>query len=336
MMIIEASQINSNGGIVLLELLLKHLSHSNTKVVVYIAYKAVYERLKIYGSASVVLRLTTPLATFFRYMKHRERVLYFCNLPPFVKNRNSVYYIHNLFYVNKPRWTTDDSSFGLNVRKFVYYLWIRLFINKVAVVGCQTSEMQRLLKLNFKRPALLLPFYEQIEPVSVPCKKEFDFFYPSSSDNHKNNVRLLKAVAKALNHVKFRIALTIDNRNPQLLKMIEEINSSYAGLPVVNFGALPHDEVLHVFNQSKALLFPSLKESLGLPLIEARQLGLKVLAADLPYAHDVLINPVTFDPEDVDSISAVIVAFVQGAYDDVVQSSKISDKLGELLNYLHE
>lgn len=335
-MIIEASQINSNGGIVLLEFLLKHLSRSNTKVVVYIAYKAVYERLKIYGSEFIVLQLTTPLATFFRYMRHREGVLYFCNLPPFVKNRNSVYYIHNIFYVNKPRWTLDDSSFGLNVRKFIYYLWIRLFINKVAVIGCQTSEMQRLLKLNFKRPAFLLPFYEQIELDAVPCKKEFDFFYPGSSDNHKNNVRLLKALAKALEHVKFRIALTIDNRNPQLLKVIDEINSSYADRPIVNFGVLSHDEVLNVYSKSKALLFPSLRESLGLPLIEAAQLGLKVLVADLPYAHDVLINPVTFDPEDVDSIFAVIIAFVQGAYDNVVQSIKISNKLRELLNYLHE
>lgn len=52
-MIIEASQINSNGGIVLLELLLRHLSCCNTKVLVYIAYEAVYERLKKYQSDSI-------------------------------------------------------------------------------------------------------------------------------------------------------------------------------------------------------------------------------------------------------------------------------------------
>ena len=81
-MIIEASQINSNGGIVLLELLLRHLSCCNTKVLVYIAYEAVYERLKKYQSDSIILQRTSPWATFFRYMRKRDKVLYFCNLPP--------------------------------------------------------------------------------------------------------------------------------------------------------------------------------------------------------------------------------------------------------------
>lgn len=334
MMIIEASQINSNGGIVLLELLLKNLRYSNSKIIVYIAYKAVYDRLKNYRSDAIDLKLTTPAATFFRYMRHREKVLFFCNLPPFVKNRNSVYYVHNLFYVNKPRWSSDDSSFRLNLRKYIYYIWIKLFINKVEVIGCQTTEMQRLLKLNFRRSALLLPFYEEIKFDSTPCKKEFDFFYPASSDSHKNNVRLLKAVAKALEHVKFKIALTIDGRNPQLLKMIDQINSSYNEHPILNLGVLSHEEVLNVYSRTKALLFPSLKESLGLPLIEANQLGLKVLVSDLPYAHDVLLNPVTFDPKEVDSIMSVILASVRGEYDDVIQSIKISNNTEKLLGYL--
>ena len=63
-MIIEASQINSNGGIVLLELLLRHLSCCNTKVLVYIAYEAVYERLKKYQSDSIIL-IIFPLIAFF-------------------------------------------------------------------------------------------------------------------------------------------------------------------------------------------------------------------------------------------------------------------------------
>ena len=170
-MIIEASQINSNGGIVLLELLLRHLSCCNTKVLVYIAYEAVYERLKKYQSDSIILQRTSPWATFFRYMRKRDKVLYFCNLPPFVRNRDSVFYIHNLFFVNKPRWTKDDSTLSLNLRKFVYYLWIKLFINKVTVTGCQTVEMQRLLNENFGKPALLLPFYEEV-------KRNLTFFIP--------------------------------------------------------------------------------------------------------------------------------------------------------------
>ena len=333
-MIIEASQINSNGGIVLLELLLRHLSCCNTKVLVYIAYEAVYERLKKYQSDSIILQRTSPWATFFRYMRKRDKVLYFCNLPPFVRNRDSVFYIHNLFFVNKPRWTKDDSTLSLNLRKFVYYLWIKLFINKVTVTGCQTVEMQRLLNENFGKPALLLPFYEEVKVVENTREKEFDFFYPGSSDNHKYNVRLLDAVAKALEQVKFRIALTLDDRNPKLLEMITRINSLYDFHPVVNLGKISHDEVFEIYGRSKALLFPSLKESLGLPLIEANQLGLKVLVSNLPFANDILVNPITFDPKSSDSIATVIMNFLQGTYDEVVQSLKLSNKIKELLDFL--
>ena len=71
--------------------------------------------------------------------------------------------------------------------------------------------------------------------------------------------------------------------------MITRINSLYDFHPVVNLGKISHDEVFEIYGRSKALLFPSLKESLGLPLIEANQLGLKVLVSNLPFANDILV-----------------------------------------------
>ena len=141
-------------------------------------------------------------------------------------------------------------------------------------------------------------------------------------------------MAKALEQVKFRIALTLDDRNPKLLEMITRINSLYDFHPVVNLGKISHDEVFEIYGRSKALLFPSLKESLGLPLIEANQLGLKVLVSNLPFANDILVNPITFDPKSSDSIATVIMNFLQGTYDEVVQSLKLSNKIKELLDFL--
>ena len=69
--------------------------------------------------------------------------------------------------------------------------------------------------------------------------------------------------------------------------MITRINSLYDFHPVVNLGKISHDEVFEIYGRSKALLFPSLKESLGLPLIEANQLGLKVLVSKDVYKRQV-------------------------------------------------
>ena len=46
------------------------------------------------------------------------------------------------------------------------------------MTGCQTVEMQRLLNENFGKPALLLPFYEEVKVVENTREKEFDFFIP--------------------------------------------------------------------------------------------------------------------------------------------------------------
>ena len=67
---------------------------------------------------------------------------------------------------------------------------------------------------------------------------------------------------------------------------------------IIALGRLSRAEVLTKLAQS-TLIFPSLIETYGLPLAEARALGSLVLAADLPYAREVLDgyeNAYFFDP----------------------------------------
>ena len=52
------------------------------------------------------------------------------------------------------------------------------------------------------------------------------------------------------------------------------------------------------------------------------------------FANDILVNPITFDPKSSDSIATVIMNFLQGTYDEVVQSLKLSNKIKELLDFL--
>lgn len=65
---------------------------------------------------------------------------------------------------------------------------------------------------------------------------------------------------------------------------------------------IPYEKLLEVYTNAKGLLFPSRIESYGLPLIEAAIFGLPIIAADLPYSRDVLLNykNVCFcNPDDV-------------------------------------
>lgn len=105
MLYIEASQINSNGGIVLLDLLLRRIKERNIDAIIYIGYGHVLNRLKYLESKNIRLVRTSLFKTFVRYVSRRNKVLFLCNLPPFRRNLSSIIYIHNLFFAERPKWT---------------------------------------------------------------------------------------------------------------------------------------------------------------------------------------------------------------------------------------
>ena len=57
---------------------------------------------------------------------------------------------------------------------------------------------------------------------------------------------------------------------------------------IVWYGQRSIAEMINLYSNSDAILFPSLVESFGLPLIEASSLGKKIFAIDRPYSKDVL------------------------------------------------
>jgi glycosyltransferase involved in cell wall biosynthesis len=65
-----------------------------------------------------------------------------------------------------------------------------------------------------------------------------------------------------------------------------------------------------MYNQVGALIYPSTFESFGLPLIEARQAGLPVLASELDYVRDILDPEQVFDPESAISIARAVKRFI--------------------------
>lgn len=335
MIYIEASQINSNGGIVLLELLLQTLKEQNTNVKIYICYEHVLKKLKYLESTNIQFIKTSLFKTFFRYFIRRKNVLYFCNLPPLRHNLSSILYIHNQFFAEKPNWTSKDSSVSLNIRKYIYHKWLKHFMQKVDIVACQTSGMAKQIINTYNVYPLILPFFKKSKEIKNANKK-YDFFYPGSVAIHKNNIVLLDAIEIASNRNSFTIALTIEKQNTILQNRIKHINEK-AGYEVIhNFGMICHDKVIEIMSLSHALLFPSLKESFGLPLIEALQQNITIISSDLPFTYEVVENPITFNPHDPSDIAAHMIRFLNKEYIDINQRLLVSNKINDLIKILIE
>lgn len=330
---IEASHIYFRGGFVLLEQILDYCEENRLSAKVYLGYKEVYQYFIEKKYKYLTLEQTTGAATIFRYFRKRKNVLFFCNLPPFVRCGQSVLYAHNILFFQSPR-PDRGASWLFNLKKFVYYYWIKIFATKVDVVACQTEAVKQALWENMGVRAELYPFYRTAQPLNIA--KEYAFCYVGSGVAHKNNSRLLEAVDKLSEKYQFRIVMTIEDNDlyRALIDKIEAINTKYNRTVVVNKGLLPYSEVAKVYAASEALIFPSQAETIALPLIEGLQYGLKILSSDLEFTHQVVENPIVFDPENVEDIRQVMENFLNGAYSEVIQKNRIPNKLPELIGRL--
>ena len=331
--IIEASNIYFRGGFVLLEQIIEYCEINNIQTNVYIGYQQVFDFFVTKEYENIELIKTNGLNTLLRYFKKRSNVLFFCNLPPFVRNNKSVLYAHNILFFQSPKFIKGESVV-FNLKKFLYYFWIKFFAKNVDTVACQTDAVKKSLLENMKIESELYPFYKNVIPTGK--EKKHEFCYVGSSANHKNNNRLLEAVDDLSGKYQFKLQMTIEKivDNKSLIEKIDGINKKHAREIIINRGMVPYNLVGEIYASSESLVFPSLFETIGLPLIEALQYGLKILSSDLEFTHQVVENPIVFNPESVESIKLVMEKQLKGEYKDVKQKNRIPSKLPQLIKLL--
>jgi glycosyltransferase involved in cell wall biosynthesis len=161
----------------------------------------------------------------------------------------------------------------------------------------------------------VLPFIHRVADKSPGSTEgtlsQYDFVYVASGEAHKNHGNLLLAwrlLAEA--GLKPSLAVTVDALNhPILVSEIEKQRDQY-DLKIVNLGKVASADMPALYKSSSAMIFPSMVESFGLPLIEATQMGLPVLASELDYVRDVIEPAETFDPESSVSIARAVRRFL--------------------------
>mgnify|MGYP006274047027 CR=1 FL=1 len=135
-------------------------------------------------------------------------------------------------------------------------------------------------------------------PGEVDLQSGLRLFYPARAYRHKNHALLGKIDTKRVpsNFIQ-EIILTIPS----------SVNPNSAFSPLRCVGEIPHDQVRKMYERTHALLFPSLSESYGLPLVEAMYLGLPIVCSDLPYARELCGDEAFyFDPEKPSSLMAAL------------------------------
>lgn len=324
--LVNATAMNARGAFSVMDSFLSDMNkyYSDFKDMgIKMHFLAANEKLCKHSNDSLVIDLVTyPKQSWLHKWNYENRIL-----PKLFKDNNCDVYLSMQNYVltgiSKPQFVLmhqpipfSDLTVGdLEFTNWLKYSLIFKYIlrrqrRKVTGAIVQTAWMKRALidKFGYNCPIeIIRPPVTDIlnndQPLPKSIERLFKYdgiklCYPTNTDKYKNNERLCQAI----NHYnektlkKVTLYLTIDGKSSEYIKFL---------------GKVPYESIYTLYKNIDAVIFPSLTETLGLPLLEAQLNSIPVIASDLPYAREMCgDNCIYFDPRNAKSIAEGIKSYV--------------------------
>lgn len=157
---------------------------------------------------------------------------------------------------------------------------------------------ERVIIVSQPPPSWVLNIGKKNIPREILDKTYLKLIYPAANYPHKNHKFLQKiSNCDGLHWPIDFFKITIDAKNNP--------NRSLSWIKCV--GELSESEICEVYREVDALVFLSLEESYGLPIVEAMYLGLPIICPSLAYAEVLCgCEAIYFDPKDIKSFNSAI------------------------------
>ena len=207
-------------------------------------------------------------------------------------------YYHQAIPLSKYHWNPfKRKTRTLAFYKYIYPFFVRLLDHKHVIYIVQAEWIKNAFSLCFKiEPERIIVEKAKFKMDIVQhVKKELPldkvhFFYPASDYMYKNHIVLIDAL------------INIKKNEPDLLGRInfiftlKEKSDIYQRAKLNNvdsycsfLGPLHQNDVFSIYqNENVILVFPSVIETLGLPLLEANYFNCPIFVSDFPYSRETL------------------------------------------------
>lgn len=224
-------------------------------------------------------------------------------------------YFHNALPLSEKRYSLRESKTMWIYQNILGRYWKRT-LKKASKIYVQAEWIKRALVtkwhlnekiITVKKPAPDARYMERF----ARKDKGIVLFYPANTALYKNHAKLLEAfsqVCKELGDSSPTLVLT--GNGGGLSEAAKRIADSNGRIKFV--GKLSKDEMIETYCSS-ALIFPSLIETVGLPLMEAKALGSFIIANDAEYAHEAVGSydkVIYVDAQKTEEIKKAIVEYV--------------------------
>ena len=277
-----------------------------------------------YAKQSWLRRLWVEWHEFSRYARQLEPDLWVSmhDMSPWVGRVPQVVYCHNPAPFLRVRPMDPIFEPSLLLFRLAYSWLYRINIRKNLAVVVQQSWLRDEFRKWVGNTTEIIVAHPTTSVTGAPPAAQrvrrsgpATFLYPALPRAFKNCELLCRAAQHLEKDASWEssLILTIDgteNRYGGWLKR------RFGSLATVRFaGRQTREQMQQRYQEADCLLFPSRLETWGLPISEAKQYGLPMLVADLPYAKESVGNyprAEFFDVDDYRSLAAKLLAFQRG------------------------
>lgn len=129
-------------------------------------------------------------------------------------------------------------------------------------------------------------------------------FYPANTWPHKNHTRLIEAFKKYVDQFDSSVQLVLTGAADSVhSSLMDQIKQLHLVNNVKHLGHIPAADLPYIYANAECLIFPSLFEGFGIPLLEAMNVGCPVVASDIPCIREVGGEAALyFNPLDADDM----------------------------------
>ena len=248
----------------------------------------------------------------YRNVGKNDTVLCFGNLPPIFRlQARVVVYLQNRYLIEDKK--LSGFSLLVKIRLLLERMWLKRRLNNADEFVVQTPSMKYLMERHISKSLIISirPFiaetigYKRIsEQRRTTPDHEHVFVYVASAEPHKNHKVLIDAwCLLAEEGLSLKLFFTFDESKFSDVSNYLAMRNVGSSLKIQNLGRIPYSSITDLYNRVDALIYPSNFESYGLPLIEARQAGLDILAPEMDYVRDLVDPESSFDPNSAVSIA---------------------------------
>ncbi len=235
---------------------------------------------------------------------------------PLITTLHDIIYMESSFFNILTSSATAYQKFGNLYRKLVVPSVVKSSRKVVTVSHFEKNRIANFfgIKEGDKLDAIYNGVSEHFKPITVAeelnrvrqkyCLPDHYFFFLGNTDPKKNTKGILKAFSEFLKQTRLDYKLVmLDFEIGELEKLLAEIGDKQLMDKIVLTGYVKNTDLPAIYSQCDLFLYPSLRESFGIPMLEAMSCKVPVITSNTSSMPEVaadaahIVDP--FKPEEI-------------------------------------